>query len=273
LAGFERNLHQVCESSIVAVVVLAIAMVKAAHSNPMLDTLVSSYPDQLAGYENGYLLWKDGTRMPVSDERREKTFEELLKAPDILDQFAIRYPLGTPTTIPRVNEDPGRIRNEAFFRKMYGDCEKGEVARQLSPVPWLPNRGGGTVLVTAVNGVAEKLAAVSRELSQLPSKFSRYLVPSEGAYNCRVIADTNRPSMHAFGAAIDLNSRFGDYWLWTKSREGKFDWKNRIPLEIVDVFERHQFIWGGKWFHYDTMHFEYRPEIIAHAKKGWPERP
>jgi D-alanyl-D-alanine carboxypeptidase len=273
LAGFERNLHQVREGSIIAVVVLAIAMVKVAHSNPMLDTLISSYPDQLAGYENGYLLWKDGTRMPVSDERREKTFEELLKAPDILDQFAIRYPLGTPATIPRVNEDPGRIRNEAFFRKMYGDCEKGEVARQLSPAPWLPNRGGGTVLVTAVNGVAEKLAAVSRELSQLPSKFSRYLVPSEGAYNCRVIADTNRPSMHAFGAAIDLNSRFGDYWLWTKSKEGKFDWKNRIPLEIVDVFERHQFIWGGKWFHYDTMHFEYRPEIIAHAKKGWPERP
>jgi hypothetical protein len=38
LAGFERNLHQVREGSIVAVVVLAIAMVKAAHSNPMLDT-------------------------------------------------------------------------------------------------------------------------------------------------------------------------------------------------------------------------------------------
>ena len=21
-------------------------------------------------------------------------------------------------------------------------------------------------------------------------------------------------------------------------------------------------IWGGRWFHYDTMHFEYRPELI-----------
>jgi D-alanyl-D-alanine carboxypeptidase len=32
------------------------------------------------------------------------------------------------------------------------------------------------------------------------------------------------------------------------------------------LFEQHGFIWGGKWYHYDTMHFEYRPEIIATAK-------
>jgi hypothetical protein len=31
----------------------------------------------------------------------------------------------------------------------------------------------------------------------------------------------------------------------------------------VDIFERHGFIWGGKWAHYDTMHFEYRPELLG----------
>lgn len=258
------------QSVAAALVILGTAMVSASHADPILDTLVGSYPDQLVGHENGYLLWKDGTRMAVSDDRRGKTFEQLLDAPDILDQFAIRYPLGTPSAIPGVNEDPGRIRNEAFFRKMYGDCQKGEVAPRLRSVPWLPNRGGGTVLATTVNGVAEKLAAVAHELSQLSSRLARYLVPSDGAYNCRVIAGTQRSSMHSFGAAIDLNSGFGDYWLWTKAREEKFVWKNRIPYEIVDIFERHQFIWGGKWFHFDTMHFEYRPEIIAYAKKGWP---
>jgi len=25
-------------------------------------------------------------------------------------------------------------------------------------------------------------------------------------------------------------------------------------------------VWGGKWYHYDTMHFEYRPEILMNAK-------
>ena len=27
--------------------------------------------------------------------------------------------------------------------------------------------------------------------------------------------------------------------------------------------ERHGFIWGGKWYHYDTLHFEYRPGLLA----------
>ena len=34
-------------------------------------------------------------------------------------------------------------------------------------------------------------------------------------------------------------------------------------LEVVSIFEKHGFIWGGKWYHYDTMHFEYRPEFFG----------
>ena len=39
-------------------------------------------------------------------------------------------------------------------------------------------------------------------------------------------------------------------------------YKNRMPLEIVEAFEHEGFIWGGQWAHYDTMHFEYRPELL-----------
>src|SRR5260370_39823973 len=46
---------------------------------------------------------------------------------------------------------------------------------------------------------------------------------------------------------------------------GRFPYKNEIPWEIVHIFEKHGFIWGGKWYHYDTMHFEYRPEMIVPA--------
>jgi hypothetical protein len=35
------------------------------------------------------------------------------------------------------------------------------------------------------------------------------------------------------------------------------------PDRFVRAFEKRGFIWGGKWFYWDTMHFEYRPEILA----------
>ena len=38
-------------------------------------------------------------------------------------------------------------------------------------------------------------------------------------------------------------------------------WKNQIPQAIVDAFEAEGFAWGGRWYHYDTMHFEWRPEL------------
>ncbi|MFN3350482.1 M15 family metallopeptidase [Pseudorhodoplanes sp.] len=254
------------------VALAAFACVAPCAANPALDALVAAYPDHLAGYESNDLIFRDGTRLPIDDGVKGKSFEQLLDAPDIKDQFAIPYPLGTANLRqPAFNEDPGRIRNQAMFVKMYGDCRKGEVKAQMKAVPWLPSRGGGTVMVTTANGVADQLAKVSRDLEQLPKEMTQYMVPSSGTFNCRVIAGTKRLSVHAYGAAIDLNAKFGDYWQWSKPKGGTLAWKNRIPLEIVEVFERHGFIWGGKWYHYDSFHFEYRPELIALARQGWPK--
>ena len=51
---------------------------------------------------------------------------------------------------------------------------------------------------------------------------TKYLVPSAGTYNCRTIAGTDRRSMHAYGAAIDINTKFTDYWLWAKPAGGLY---------------------------------------------------
>ena len=69
-----------------------------------------------------------------------------------------------------------------------------------------------------------------------------------------------------------LTDKQADYWEFLKGRDDKFTWRNRIPGAIGEIFERHGFIWGGKWYHYDSFHFEYRPEIIALARRGWPSR-
>src|SRR5262245_8425178 len=237
----------------------------------MLDALVAVYPDHLASHDGTHLLWKDGTRMPVSDGRANKTFEQRLNSPDIKDQFAYPYPLDPELKRPQVNEDPGRIRFEPFFVKMYGDCGKGEVTRRLKPVAWMPKRGGGRLNVTSVNAVDARLADVVKDLETLPANLTKFLVPSAGTYNCRQIANTSRLSVHAFAAAIDINDKQADYWEFLKDRSGNFTWRNRVPGAIGDIFERHGFIWGAKWFHVDSMHFEYRPELIALANQGWPK--
>ncbi|MBQ2598663.1 MAG: M15 family metallopeptidase, partial [Bacteroidales bacterium] len=70
-----------------------------------------------------------------------------------------------------------------------------------------------------------------------------------------------------FGIAIDINTQYSDYWQWAFPGAGEQDrigYRNRIPPEIVAIFEQHGFISGTRWYHFDTMHFEFRPELLAH---------
>ncbi len=234
----------------------------AARKNKFLDRLVAAYPDFLVSHDDVAIRWKDGAEMAVDDGKGGKTFETMLNDPDIEDMFYTPYPVGRAGTPPGVDIDPGRVRYEPFFAKMYGDCKKGEVTKKLVDVAWVPKHGGKKLKITGVNGVAEKLQAVSDDLDKLPDSFVKYLTPSGGTYNCRVIAGTDRASVHGDGIAIDINVGWSDYWRNHPPVDGKYPYKNRIPWEIVEIFEKHGFIWGGKWYHYDTMHFEYRPELL-----------
>jgi D-alanyl-D-alanine carboxypeptidase len=227
-----------------------------------LQHLVSVYPDFLDRIDGNALVWKDGTRMSVDDGRGPKPFAQLLDEPDIKDMLAAPYPRG-PAKPPGFEIDPGRVRYEPLFDKMYGDCRSGEVAGRLTDVVWLPKKWGKPLKMHTANGVAERLAAVSRELDQLPPKFDTFLFPAAGTYNCRPIAGTKRQSVHGHGIAIDIALKQAHYWQWTKpGKDGRYAFVNKIPMEIVEVFEKHGFIWGGRWYHYDTMHFEYRPELL-----------
>ncbi len=233
----------------------------------LLDILVAAYPDHLDRHEHGVLVWKDGTRMPFDEGAREKDFETLLSRPSLKDQFYAPYPAGLPPVPPGLNIDPGRVRHQGFFARMYGDCRKGEAVKHLVDVVWLPRKWGRAIKITRVNGVADKLRAVSAELDALPADFDEHLAPPAGTYNCRAIAGTDRVSPHGLGIAIDIATKRSHYWRWTKPDvAGRYPYRNAIPKEIVDIFERHGFIWGGRWYHYDTMHFEYRPELIAAAR-------
>ncbi len=235
----------------------------AAHAgDARLQALAAAYPEKIAGIEANVILLRGGTRMDAGSVDPNKPVPALLREATILDQFRLSYPKGAPIMAPHNDFDPGRFRNEAFFNALYGDCRKGDVAKQLVPVVWLPKHWGHTVMATRANGVADHLRAASADIDALPDKIARAAFPTAGTYVCRPVKDTGRLSMHAYGAAIDLNLKFSNYWLWGA---GNIPYRNAMPRQIVDIFERHGFIWGGRWYHYDTMHFEYRPELLAAA--------
>lgn len=221
------------------------------------------YPGFVSGFSNNHLIFKDGSKLLWDDGVKNKPFKTLLEKPDLKDMFTQAYKMGLLKTPPVKNFDPGRIRNEAFFMKMYGSTEN-EVRRNLTEITWCPKLVGQKITVTKVNDVDKKLMQISKELDEHP-ELKKYLTNIGGTFTWRRISGTNRQSMHSFGMTIDINTKYSDYWQWAckcTSEDAVVEYKNRVPQIIVDIFEKHGFIWGGKWYHFDTMHFEYRPELL-----------
>ncbi len=226
---------------------------------------LAAYPGLLCGATAEHLVWCDGTKMPWKKRPRPlQPLEARLDEADLTDQTAQRYPVGRKHPVPPpVDFDPGRARYEPFFRKMYGDDKKA-VARTLAEVRWLPDSANVPLKVTTINGVHRKLREVSADLEKLPEKVRQFAVKPSGTFVWRNIKGSKRLSMHSFAIAIDVGVGFADYWKWVRpDADGNYPYRNRFPYEVVEAFERHGFIWGGKWYHFDTMHFEYRPELLA----------
>ena len=190
-----------------------------------------------------------------------RSYTARLDRPGLLDQLGTPYPACAPLDVPVLNTDPGRTRYEPLFRKMYG-ASAAQVQQHLERVDWF----GQIMQVTSVNGAAASLRQVAQEIGSHP-ELLRYARPSAGAFLWRKVAGTPRQSVNSFGAAIDVNTAFSDYWQWRGFKEGQSGilYRNRMPLELVKIFERNGWIWGGRWYHYDTMHFEYRPELTGAA--------
>lgn len=217
--------------------------------------LMKSYPNFIKGYENGHLLMSDGSKIQY-DDGRQKTFEQKLDDADPEDMFAFKYDRKSWT--PEYLQDAGRSRCEQLFKKMYGNSA-AEVSKNLVAVPW----AGGKVQFTKINGAADSLRAVAKELEKHPEL--RSYLKSSGTFYWRKVRGANRQSAHSYGMTIDIAVAKSDYWLWKnpgKKETDKIVYANKFPKELVLIFEKHGFIWGGRWYHFDTMHFEFRPEIL-----------
>jgi len=163
-----------------------------------------------------------------------------------------------------------RQRSQHFFDALWQMGSSDEASRAVRSVVFL----GMTVSVHPItledlSAVEEKILAAARTDPLVQSWVNS--IGTMHGWNWRNIAGTQSRSSHSYGVAIDiLPASLGGketYWQWAAQR-GK-EWWN-IPYEdryhppdaVIKAFESHGFIWGGKWPFFDTMHFEYRPEVF-----------
>ena len=220
-------------------------------------TIIKAYPQFRLHYNDNAIVFVDGTKI-VYDDGKKKGFVEMLDNCDIEDMFSMAY--DAKSSVPDYLNDCGRGRNEQLFKKMYGRNET-EVRKNLTTVEWF----GQKVLFTKINGANKQLEKVAAELNNKPH-LRKYLIKASTFY-WRKVRGAQRQSAHSYGMTIDINTSYSNFWLWTNPKSSETDklmYENRIPKEIVEVFEKYGFIWGGRWYHYDTMHFEYRPEFLPY---------
>lgn len=209
-----------------------------------------------------YLVMKSGERV-IYDDFLEKNFEEKLSNGDLQDSMELIYPLDFPTNIATNNFDPGRVRSYEFLKAVYGK-DKESIESKLTIV----KTSLGEWKFNNENNAASKFKEALDNAHSLilnNEGIKEFVLPLLGTYVFRKIANSNQLSMHAFGLAVDLAPKRESYWLNASYEQG-LKLLRLYPKQLVEIFESNGFIWGGKWAHFDLMHFEYRPELILKSK-------
>lgn len=229
------------------------------------ECLQEAYPGMFTGLQeqpdgSTLLILSDG-RTLIYDDGRQKSFLEMLNNGDIEDSMRLPYPLEPARPVPGEEHDPGRIHSYALMKVLFG-ADKTEVKANLVHARL------HTKNLMVHKRIAASLDAIQKALPALLKTQPELLPIFKHAIGCqcwRTIAGTNRLSLHSWGTALDIAPDQLTYWRWCKLMPHPL--QQTFSPELVALFEANGFIWGGKWRHYDLMHFEYHPELLIKARK------
>jgi len=229
----------------------------------LIDSVVLHEDDVVFALARGRLHFQDGRMLE----------EGRLDRSPACDPIFYAYPLG-PLSEPPAAEAEMPTYCTDVQEVMWGRTEK-EIRDHGRTIEFLDHR----MFVNEL--VIEPLGAVERDIRVVARRdpaVAAWVDELDVTYSfvSRDIAGSETRSQHGWGMAVDFVPRsYGGravYWRWSRvyDREG---W-DRIPLErrwsppepVVEIFESHGFVWGGKWAHFDMIHFEYRPEILLYSR-------
>ena len=165
---------------------------------------------------------------------------------------------------------PQRQRSYHFHEGLWQAGSHAESSQRVTVIRFLGNS------LTIHRGIVEVLGLVEariRDAARVDQEVQAWIdsIGTMHGWNWRNVANSQSRSYHSYGIAIDIlpKSLGGKetYWQWA-AQGGREYWN--IPYEdryhppdaVIKAFEAYGFMWGGKWARFDTMHFEYRPEVF-----------
>ena len=176
----------------------------------------------------------------------------------------------TDNNINNASQQRSSLLRSPFMDDLWLSRNRNEAYSNLKRIRFLERTVRVHYKIVSVLEVVEERILEEAEKDSSIKTWINSLAPLQ-SWNWRSIAATELHSFHSYGAAIDLIPRTigrkQTYWLWTSKH--RRDWFNvpyeeryHPPEKVIKIFENHGFIWGGKWQRFDTMHFEYRPEVL-----------
>ncbi|MDR0589037.1 MAG: M15 family metallopeptidase [Spirochaetaceae bacterium] len=198
---------------------------------------------------------------------------------DMANQFISRRQFSDSYRPYPPNASPGTIHS-SFFETIWQARSKEEAFSCQQRIDFL---GRSVQIHRDIAAPLGRVDSCIQGLAKNDPKIERWIknLHSITGWNWRNIAGSQHRSFHAYGAAVDLlmKSQAGmeTYWQWTAAKG--IDWRSvpvgrrqNPPAVVIRAFEEEGFIWGGRWTRYDTMHFEYHPEllILGTGRNDWP---
>jgi hypothetical protein len=184
------------------------------------------------------------------------------------DPIFYPYHTGPITELPEASCYPVK-RSSDFLDALVGSSEMEIRASCL----WVPFLGRKAFVHRMAAGPLKMVEARILREARTSRPVAQYIENIRMLFSLsrRRVSGTSNMSYHGYGLAIDIIPKgYGGkqvYWRWSSAIDPGWD---RIPLEkrwhppleVIEAFEENGFVWGGKWYHFDGVHFEYRPEII-----------
>lgn len=243
--------------------------------------LAAAYPRRIlkAEYRNGdwavllrdtWFYYAEGRLLP--EDRLDRVYEY---NPILFYTYQYELPLWETPSAELVSQ----IRNmradyaewlprpNYFFDALYRAHNRSEADERVKTILFLGYP------VTVHYSILENLALVEQrifEIARTDPQTKSWIdsINNLESWGWRDVAGTQARSFHSYGVAIDILPRSPGsramYWQWAGPEWWNIPYERRYhpPVSVIKAFESYGFFWGGYWLFFDTMHFEYRPEIF-----------